>query len=82
MGAIMMIRDSIRITPFMAATGEVRLRAASRKALLWVVDTLETWAARAEQRRQLATLDARMLRDIGRSESDVVRETAKPFWKK
>lgn len=80
MGAIMMIRDSIGIPALMAATGDVRLRAACRKAMLWVVDTLETWAARAEQRRQLATLDARMLRDIGRSESDALRESAKPFW--
>lgn len=77
----MMIRDSIRIPAPMAATGDVRLRAASRKAMLWVVDTFETWAARVEQRRQLATLDARMLRDIGRSESDALRESAKPFWK-
>ncbi len=73
----MMLRDSI---PAMAATAEVKSRAARANAMLWVVETLETWAARAAQRRQLAALDARMLRDIGRSESDVLRETAKPFW--
>lgn len=65
----------------MAAKGDVRIGDACAKAMLRVVDVLETWAARAEQRRQLAGLDARMLRDIGRSEADALRESAKPFWR-
>lgn len=65
----------------MAAKGDVRIGDACRAAMLRWVDCFETWAARVEQRRQLAGLDARMLRDIGRSEADVVRETRKPFWR-
>lgn len=48
-----------------------------RDALGWVRELVE----RARQRRQLAELDARLLKDIGLTESDVLRETAKPIWK-
>ncbi len=65
----------------MAATGCVRVGDACARAMLWALELLETWAARAEQRRQLAALDARMLRDIGRSEADALRESGKPFWR-
>lgn len=34
----------------------------------------------ARQRRELAGLDARLLRDIGLTEADVARETARSFW--
>ena len=46
------------------------------RALDWAL----ACADRADQRRQLAQLDERMLRDIGLSHGDVLRETAKPFW--
>lgn len=46
-----------------------------------LVDTLLLWHGRARQRQHLASLDARMLRDIGLSRSDVAGETAKPFWR-
>lgn len=42
--------------------------------------TLALWIGRARQRRDLAALDARMLRDIGVSEGAAIREAAKPFW--
>lgn len=48
--------------------------------LLRGLDWALACAARAEQRRQLAALDERMLRDIGLSHDDVRRETGKPFW--
>jgi uncharacterized protein YjiS (DUF1127 family) len=44
-------------------------------------NVLLTWQERAAQRHALATLDARMLRDIGLSRADVQREAAKPFWR-
>jgi uncharacterized protein YjiS (DUF1127 family) len=34
----------------------------------------------AGQRRQLAALDDRMLRDVGLNRVDVERETSRPFW--
>jgi len=33
------------------------------------------------QRRELANLDHRMLRDIGAALGDVSRECSKPFWR-
>jgi uncharacterized protein YjiS (DUF1127 family) len=39
------------------------------------------WADRVRNRRMLAELDERMLRDIGLSCFDVQRETDKPFWR-
>lgn len=53
------------------------------KASEWIVgvfDLLQAWQERARQRRQLAALDDRMLRDIGVSTSDVEHETRKWFW--
>ncbi len=45
-----------------------------------VVDLLFEWQERSAQRRELAALDDRMLRDIGLSRYDVAEETTKPFW--
>ena len=39
------------------------------------------WQQRAAQRRHLAALDDALLRDIGISRADAVREAAKPFWR-
>jgi uncharacterized protein YjiS (DUF1127 family) len=38
------------------------------------------WWQLAEERRQLATMDERMLKDIGLSRADVLQESARPFW--
>jgi uncharacterized protein YjiS (DUF1127 family) len=45
-----------------------------------IVECLSRWRNRARQRRQLATLDDRMLADIGINRCDVMRECAKRFW--
>ncbi len=39
------------------------------------------WFARVRQRRALAALDSRLLRDIGLDRQDVLREVSKPFWR-
>jgi uncharacterized protein YjiS (DUF1127 family) len=36
---------------------------------------------RARQRRALARLDDRLLRDVGLSRADVEREYSRPFWR-
>lgn len=46
------------------------------------LDLLQGWQERAKQRRQLAALDDRMLRDIGVSTADVEQETWKWFWQR
>ena len=43
--------------------------------------TLKAWTARRRQRRALAALDARLLRDVGLSAEDAAEESRKPFWR-
>jgi uncharacterized protein YjiS (DUF1127 family) len=38
------------------------------------------WLERSRQRRALAELDERLLRDIGVTSAQARREAAKPFW--
>jgi uncharacterized protein YjiS (DUF1127 family) len=39
------------------------------------------WLQRSLQRKVLATLDARQMRDCGLNSLDVYREATKPFWR-
>ncbi len=39
------------------------------------------WHQRWQQRRQLAELDAHLLRDIGVTPREAFREVSKPFWR-
>ncbi len=43
-------------------------------------ETLLIWQERDQQRRALAQLDARMLKDVGLSRAEVGLELRKPFW--
>ncbi len=54
-----------------------RVRAAALRAFA----TLLLWQRRANQRPTLASLDDRVLRDIGLSRSEVSWESRKPFWR-
>lgn len=49
--------------------------------LVLVVQAVLGWQARARERRHLATLDDRLLKDMGLSRADVNREVDKPFWR-
>jgi uncharacterized protein YjiS (DUF1127 family) len=42
---------------------------------------LATWRRRAKERRELSTMDARTLRDLGLSASEVNFEANKAFWR-
>jgi uncharacterized protein YjiS (DUF1127 family) len=42
---------------------------------------IEEWRRRARNRRELAVLCDRCLRDIGATRYDVSREVRKPFWR-
>ncbi len=61
--------------PTAASFGEILLEAAAR-----ALRTLLTWQERDRQRRALAQLDARMLKDVGLSRAEVDLELRKPFW--
>jgi uncharacterized protein YjiS (DUF1127 family) len=52
-----------------------------RSVLLRVSESLARMADRALQRRALAALDDRMLKDMGLTPDDVAREIARPFWR-
>jgi uncharacterized protein YjiS (DUF1127 family) len=56
------------------------VRAAARIAAL--PDLFYDWQWRARTRRQLMTMDHRLLKDMGISRYDAVREGGKPFWRK
>ena len=46
-----------------------------------VIETLHVWRQRYQSRRELSQWSDRDLHDIGKSWSDVVTETEKPFWR-
>jgi len=50
---------------------------AARRLIVWLREAF----AHRRQRRALASLDRRLLDDIGVSGADAVREIAKPMWK-
>ncbi len=45
------------------------------------VRLIAEWIERTSQRRALAELDERMLRDIGITRVEATRECEKPFWR-
>jgi len=45
-----------------------------------VLRHIVTWLERARQRQALLALDEWVLKDIGLSRADVMRETDKAFW--
>lgn len=45
------------------------------------VAAIRVWRERAQSRRDLASCDRRMLRDIGVPPLDAGREIGKPFWR-
>jgi uncharacterized protein YjiS (DUF1127 family) len=60
-----------------SAGTERRLRQA---AVAHILHTLALWFGRARQRRDLAELDAHLLKDVGLTPYEARRESAKPFW--
>lgn len=68
-----------------AATNQTQASAPQRGGLLGLIGRtvmrLQQWRDRAYSRRQLATFDRRMLRDIGVSPYDAGREISKAFWR-
>ena len=53
----------------------------THRRLAAFLDTILSWQDRARERRRLAGLDHRMLKDIGLNRGDVHQEVSKPFWR-
>jgi uncharacterized protein YjiS (DUF1127 family) len=48
--------------------------------MVTIVVVIGNWTERARQRRCLAALDERMLKDCGLSRADARQEASRPFW--
>ncbi len=77
LAAIVRRSNHIRQRPSLRA-----LRRWLREAPTQIVALLREWRERRRSRAELASLDERMLRDIGVSRADVWHEINKPFWRK
>lgn len=67
-----------------AGTRAFRQQSASSSSAGGWLHTLGLWIDRSRQRRQLgelAELNNYLLRDIGLSQEEALREAAKPFWR-
>ena len=53
----------------------------SRRFTLSLLELVQNWCARAQERRMLLQLDQRMLKGIGVTRVDVAQEASKPFWR-
>jgi uncharacterized protein YjiS (DUF1127 family) len=68
------------------SAGHTRIEGQCRRrtlaaGLIAAFDLLCDWTERNRQRRALLSLSDAMLRDIGISRADALREGEKPFWK-
>jgi uncharacterized protein YjiS (DUF1127 family) len=77
------LRTSARPEPAAAVPSHavVTPRASWRLILDLIVGTLRVWRRRSVARRELASLDARMLRDIGLDPGTVDYEASQWFWR-
>ena len=63
------------------ALPRIRSRRTPRYSLLQLWQLLRLWQTRARTRRQLASLDDRLLADAGISQGERIEELRKPFWR-
>lgn len=67
--------------PDRASASEGRVSAAIGSRAASLLRHFLTWLERIRQRRALLALDDWVLKDIGLSRADVMRESDKPFWR-
>jgi uncharacterized protein YjiS (DUF1127 family) len=58
----------------------LRLRPGLAAWLLGAIELVLDWQEVARQRRSLLELDERLLKDIGITRADALREASRPFW--
>lgn len=71
---------SIHVYHPYSVTARLAIGARAHTILASIADAFSAWQERASQRRTLARLDDRLLRDMGLSRADVEHEVSKPFW--
>jgi uncharacterized protein YjiS (DUF1127 family) len=64
-----------------ACTAGIDVKSRRSFGLVALVEIVLAWQERARQRRLLALMDDRLLRDIGISRAEIAREAEKPFWR-
>jgi len=68
-------------SPWLAQTAPFSPLGTAASLLRGAAELFRQCSARARQRADLAELDERMLRDVGLTRHDVLRETGKPPWR-
>ncbi|KMO36399.1 hypothetical protein VQ03_20850 [Methylobacterium tarhaniae] len=59
----------------------IRLAPPRRRQPVSLLERLELWADRRRERRALLRCPDNLLKDVGLSRADAVREADKPFWR-
>lgn len=67
-------RGNLRLVP------TIRLAPPRRRSALSLIQRLELWADRRRERRALLSCPDGLLKDVGLSRTDALREAEKPFW--
>ena len=67
-------RGNLRLVP------TIRMAAPRRRSAGSLLQRLELWADRRRERRALMACPEGLLKDVGLSRADAVREAGKPFW--
>ncbi|KMO38127.1 hypothetical protein VQ02_12085 [Methylobacterium variabile] len=67
-------RGNLRLVP------AIRLTPPRRREAVSLVERLELWADRRRERRALLGCPDGLLKDVGLSRADALREAEKPFW--
>jgi len=68
-------------SPVAASTQPVLVTRRPSRGIGLLAEIVNEWTERHRSRRDLAQLDARLLRDIGLTPSEATEEAAAPFWK-
>ena len=66
--------------PLYSAIPPLELRPSISSFTGGLFDRIDSWKRRRAQRKTLASLDDRLLDDIGIARHDAAKEAAKPFW--
>ena len=62
-------------------SARARWRERDGRSLAGLLDLIRLWRRRAYERQMLASLSDPLLRDIGITRCDAMREANKPFWR-